>query len=138
MAELGAVQKAHTLPRLRVLSLAQYATLEALAETFIPAEDCAQGAIDARVADYIDLLLAESDDATKLQWMAGLTELDREARAGFGVPFARLDPAHMRALVAEMTARPDHPESALHAFVQMAQEAAICAYYMPEIRSVEQ
>ena len=38
--------------------------LDALTETIIPADEHSPGAREARVADYIDLLLAESDDPT--------------------------------------------------------------------------
>ena len=48
-------------PRLKVLTVAQYATVEALVEAIIPADERSPGAREARVADYIDLLLSEAD-----------------------------------------------------------------------------
>jgi hypothetical protein len=44
-----------------VLSRAQYATLETLVDAIIPADERSPGAKAAKVADYIDLLLQESD-----------------------------------------------------------------------------
>ena len=41
-------------------------------ETIHPPEGTAPGAMDFRVADYIDILLSESDDVTKLEWLNGL------------------------------------------------------------------
>src|SRR5687767_9917201 len=63
----------------KVLSASQFATLEALVEAIIPADDRSPGAKQARVADYIDLLLSESDSELALQWMGGLAVLDGEA-----------------------------------------------------------
>ena len=56
------IQTTKAPPQLAFLTAAQYASLDALTETIIPADDHAPGAREARVADYIDLLLSESDD----------------------------------------------------------------------------
>jgi hypothetical protein len=70
-------------PKPLLLSAAQHATLEALVETIIPADERSPGA-KARVADYVDLLLSESDDEVKLQWLGGLAELDEKRSPAFG------------------------------------------------------
>ena len=59
--------------------MADSSSLEALVEAIIPTDERSPGAKEARVADYIDLLLSESDDELILQWMGGLAELDEEA-----------------------------------------------------------
>src|SRR5688572_24697487 len=66
-----ALQTTQAPPKLLVLSPAQYATLEALVETIIPTDERSPGAKEARVADYVDLLLSESSDDAKLQWLGG-------------------------------------------------------------------
>ena len=62
-----------------MLTAAQYATVEALVEAIIPADERSPGAREARVADYIDLLLSEADAPLRQQWLAGLAALDAEA-----------------------------------------------------------
>ena len=54
----AAIQTTGAPPKLAFLSAAQYAAVDAVAETIIPADDHSPGARAARVADYIDLLLA--------------------------------------------------------------------------------
>ena len=85
------VQRRKLSPRPKVVPVARFATLEALVEAIIPSDEHAPGAKQARVADYIDLLLSEADDELKLQWLGGLEALDAEAAARFGLPFAKLD-----------------------------------------------
>src|SRR5436190_22904470 len=60
----------------KALSPSQFATLDALVEAIIPTDDRSPGAKQARVADYIDLLLVESPSELTLQWLGGLAALD--------------------------------------------------------------
>jgi hypothetical protein len=120
-------------PRLHVLSREQYDILDALVDTLIPPHGSSPGAKHARVADYIDLLLAESDDSTKLEWLSGLAELDRESKTGFGVPFTKLNPAWMRALVDEIHSGDRAPQTALESFVALARQTAVHGFYSVEL-----
>jgi hypothetical protein len=95
------IQKANAAPALKVLSAPQYATVEALVEAIIPADERSPGAKEARVADYIDLLLSEGDAALQKQWLDGLAALDAEAAARFDAPFLRLEAAQVYALLDE-------------------------------------
>ena len=90
LAAFAAIQAKKAPPRLKVLTTAQYATVEALVETLIPADERSPGAREARVADYIDLLLSEADVPLRQQWLAGLGALDAEAGKRFGAPFVEL------------------------------------------------
>ena len=73
-----------------MLTTAQYATVGALVEAIIPTDERSPGAREARVADYIDLLLSEADAPLRQQWLAGLAALDAEAKKRFGAAFVRL------------------------------------------------
>jgi glucoside 3-dehydrogenase (cytochrome c) hitch-hiker subunit len=90
-------------PRLKVLTVAQYATVEALVEAIIPADERSPGAREARVADYIDLLLSEADAFLRQQWLDGLTALDAEAGKRFDTPFVRLPEAQVVALLTDIS-----------------------------------
>lgn len=127
------LQAERTPPKLLVLSPAQYATLEAFVETIIPADDHSPGAKDARVADYIDLLLSETEDGVKLQWLGGLAELDEEARARFKRGFSALTPPQMEKIVAGIAANERIPETPVETFFVMAKTATINGYYTSEI-----
>ena len=127
------IQAAKTPPTLLVLSPAQYATLEALVETIIPTDDRSPGAKEARVADYVDLLLSEQDQSVKLQWLGGLAEMDREATRRFGAPFRRLTAPQMESLVTAISRNEKTPKTPAETFFVMAKTATIHGYYTSEI-----
>jgi hypothetical protein len=101
LAAFADIQRTNAPPSLKVLTAHQYETLAALAEAIIPADERSPGAREARVADYVDLLLSEADDKVRAQWIDGLTVLDAEAAARYAAPFADLSAADMEALLIE-------------------------------------
>jgi glucoside 3-dehydrogenase (cytochrome c) hitch-hiker subunit len=103
LAAFADVQKAGTAPVLRVLTPAQYATVERLVEAILPTDERSPGAKDARVADYMDLLLAEAEEGLRKDWLAGLAALDAESTKRFGRGFAKLDPAQTDALLTDIS-----------------------------------
>jgi hypothetical protein len=103
LAAFADVQKAGTAPVLRVLTPPQYVTVERLVEAIIPTDERSPGAKDARVADYMDLLLAEADEGLRKDWLAGLAALDAESTKRFGRAFAKLDPAQTDALLTDIS-----------------------------------
>jgi hypothetical protein len=127
------VQAANAPPALRVLSPAQYATLQAFVETIIPADERSPGAREARVADYIDLLLSESDESLKLQWLGGLAELEEEARTRFGRPYAKLTASEVETLVTDISRNERAPGTPLETFFVMAKTATIHGFYTSEV-----
>jgi hypothetical protein len=127
------LQKTNAPPKLLVLSHAQYATLDALVETIIPADERSPGAKQARVADYIDLLLSEADDAVRLQWLGGLAELDEEAVGRFTLPYAKLTAARREAVLTTISRNEREPATPLETFFVMAKTATIQGYYTSEI-----
>jgi hypothetical protein len=129
----AAIQAEQGPPKLAFLTAGQYATLDALAETIIPADDHSPGARAARVADYIDLLLAESDDQTQRTWTAGLTLLDVESRNRFKVPYAQLTPPQAAELLTGISRNESSPKTPLGQFFVTTKEATIRGYYTSEI-----
>ncbi len=127
------IQASQAPPRLAFLTAAQYTTLDALTETIIPTDDHSPGARDARVADYIDLLLSESDDPTQRAWTAGLALLDAESRRRFKVPYAQLTPAQATELLTPLARNEDSPNAPLEQFFTTTKDATIRGYYTSEI-----
>jgi hypothetical protein len=127
------LQAAKAPPSPKALTAAQFATLEAFAEAIIPADERSPGAKQARVADYIDLLLSERDAEEKLLWIGGLAALDAEAVAQFRAPFARLDATQVERLLTAISRNEAEPETPLETFFVMTKQATIQGYYTSEI-----
>ena len=102
-AAFAEIQRTNAAPRLKVLSAAQYATLGALAEAIIPADERSPGAKEARVADYVDLVLSEGDEKLRAEWLDGLAALDADAVTRFGAPFVKLDAAQVEAMLTDIS-----------------------------------
>ena len=127
------IQEAQVAPAPKILSSAQFTTLDAFVEGIIPADDHSPGAREARVADYIDLLLSEVDEDVALQWIGGLAELDEEAMTRFQLPFARLDAMQVDTILASISTNELDPKTPLESFFVMTKRAAIDGYYTSEI-----
>ncbi len=127
------VQQRNAPPTPRVVPAARFVTLEALVDAIIPPDDRSPGAKEARVADYIDLLLSEADDDLKKQWLGALEALDAEATVRFGSPFARLDPESTDTLMATISRNEQAPQTPLEFFFKDAKQATLHGYYTSEI-----
>jgi len=103
LAAFAEAQKANAAPVLKVLTPAQYVTVERLVEAIIPTDERSPGAKDARVADYMDLLLSEADARLRQDWLDGLAALDAEASKRFGRGFEKLDPSQTDALLTDIS-----------------------------------
>ncbi len=118
---------------LKVLSKAQFDALEALTEAIIPTDERSPGAKQARVADYIDLLLSELDRDVALQWIGGLAALDAEAMSRFKAPFSRLRDTQVDAILQTISRNEKSPQTPLEAFFVMTKQATIRGYYTSKI-----
>src|SRR5262249_43427535 len=134
VAAFDQIQRAKASPALRVLSQSQYATVDVLVEAIIPADENSPGAREARVADYVDLLLSEAEDSLKRTCLEGLTALDAESQERFGAPFARVDPVQIDELLADLSRGERAPQpTPLEAFFVTTKQATIHGYYTSEI-----
>lgn len=129
----AAIQRSGAAPKLRALTPAQYATVDAFTEAIIPTDAHSPGARAARVADYIDLLLSESDAALKNSWTQGLAELDAAAVAKYKAPFVKLTPVQVHELLTEISASEGAPKTPVEHFFKTTKDATIRGYYTSEI-----
>ena len=120
-------------PTPRVVPDGRFATLEAFVDAIIPSDERSPGAKEARVADYIDLLLSESEPPVRQLWLDGLAALDAEAMSRSGSMFARLAPASMDTLMTDISRNERAPVTALDSFFKVAKQATIYGYYTSEI-----
>jgi hypothetical protein len=129
----AALQRRQGPPQLTFLTSTQHATLEALTETIIPTDEHSPGARAARVADYIDLLLAESDEQTQRTWTTGLALLDVESRVMFRASFVELNGAQAIELLASISRNEANPRTPVERFFVTTKDATIRGYYTSEI-----
>jgi hypothetical protein len=140
MAAFAEVQKAASAskkaaPALKALTAQQYASVEAVVDAIIPTDEQSPGAKDARVADYIDLLLSEQDEA-KQDWIAGLAALDAESTTRFQAPIAKLKAEQLETLLTDISKNENGPadqQTPLEKFFVTTKRATIFGYYTSEI-----
>lgn len=124
-ASLGALQ-------LRVLSPAQNAAVTAVAEAIIPRTDT-PGATDARVNEFIDLLLADwykEEDRDRL--LRGIDAIDAEAKALGNTTFAAATPNTQHTLLERWDSAESGPETATAAFKRL-KNLTVYGYFTSEI-----
>jgi hypothetical protein len=127
------IQETKSAPQLKALSPLQFETLEVLVDAIIPTDDRSPGAKQARVADYIDLLLSETDRELTLGWFGGLAALDAEATSRFRAPFSRLTARQVDAILQTISRNESAPKTPLETFFVMAKQATIRGYYTSNI-----
>ena len=133
----AAIQAAKAPPKLKVLTASQYATVETLAEAIIPADERSPGAKEARVADYMDLALSDTEATERQQFLDGLAAFEAEATGRTGTAFAQMTPAQVEALLTDLS-RNEKPaegvqQSKAEQFFVAAKHATIHGYYTSEI-----
>lgn len=133
VAALAAAQQTGQPTTLAFLTPAQFAAVDALAEAIIPADAHSPGARDARVAEYIDLLLSEADAATQRAWTGGLVALESQCQRQFGAPFAGASADQQTAILTEISRNEASPTSVLEVFFRATKDATIRGYYTSEI-----
>jgi hypothetical protein len=127
------IQETNAAPQLKVFSPSQLETLEVLVEAIIPTDDRSPGAKQARVADYIDLLLSEAERELTLEWFGGLAALDAAAMSRFRSPFSRLGARQVDTILQSISRNELAPETPLETFFVMAKQATIRGYYTSNI-----
>ena len=88
----------------RVLTDEQLRTVAAIVERIIPRTDT-PGAADARVPEFIDLMLADwYGDVERTRFLDGLVQIDGRSRSRHGGPFLQLTEPQQSALLLEADA----------------------------------
>jgi hypothetical protein len=127
----------------RALTAAEYEMVSQAAERIIP-RTTTPGASDARVADFIDVMLSDWHDVTdRDRFKAGLSELDARARALSSRVFAQLTEQQQIALLEtldrELQARRESDEAdADNHWFAMLKHLTIWGYYTSRPGIVEE
>jgi hypothetical protein len=132
-AGFARIQATQAPPSLTFLTKAEYAAVDLLVETIIPADEQSPGAREARVADYLDLLLGESSAEVQQRWRGGLAGLDAAARSRHQRPFAELSATEAAGVLTTIAQHEANPQAPPDLFFKDAKEATIRGYYTSEI-----
>jgi hypothetical protein len=119
--------------KLAFFTRAQLATVDALSERIIPADDHSPGARAAKVADFIDLLVSESPADIKTAWTEGLTALDQASTERFKAPFVKATAEQQVALLTDISRNEIDPKTPLEVFFREAKSRTITGYYTSKI-----
>ena len=117
----------------RFFNAQQVRTLDALAETIIPADEHSPGARAAGVWAYIDAIVADSDESRKSMWQEGLAAVDKRAVAEWGNDFAEGRPEQQVSLLRKLSQDEDHPQTPEERFFVAVKLATIDGYYTSRI-----
>ena len=114
---------------LKFFSQAQLNQIAALAETIIPADDHSPGARAARTHEFIDDIVAISDQKTKDLWSQGLAALERTTRSEYGRGFEDCDASQQVALLEKLAVNEQDPQTLEEKFFVAAKRATVDGYY---------
>jgi gluconate 2-dehydrogenase gamma chain len=117
----------------RFFTADEYALLDALCETIIPADAEGGGAHDAGVAFYIDTRILHSEESRQEFWRGGLAELNQRNRRETGEKFADLNEAARYKLLAALLENERSPRTALERFAVQVKALTIEAYAASEV-----
>ena len=129
----------------QALSKEQDALVTAIAELIIPTTDT-PGATAARVNEYVDKMLSDwYPEDNRIQFAAGLADVDERSRDTFGKPFvdgtAEEQHALLTQLESERTTWRDGSQNEPGAdppFFQMMREMTIAGHYTSEIGATQE
>jgi hypothetical protein len=95
----------------RFFSAAEYASLDGLCETIIPADEESGGAREAGVPMYIDTIALYADARTQESWRSGLGSVDQFTRDRFQRRFAELSSGEREQIVAALLENERSPKT---------------------------
>lgn len=117
----------------KVFSEHQLETIGALSETIIPADGHSPGAKAARVEEYIDEIIAVSNESTKKFWAEGLAVIDRMAQVDYLKDFVNCSSDQQTTLLRKVSKNEEHPRTLEERFFVAVKRATVDGYYNSEI-----
>jgi choline dehydrogenase-like flavoprotein len=114
-------------------SPAQKAAVSQVADLIIPSDDVAPGAGAAKVAEYLDFVVAHADKDEQRQWVQGLRLLDDLGTKRNGKAFTDLTPKQQVALLEGLARAEDDPRSPAEKFFVRLKGLVAEGYYTSEI-----
>jgi hypothetical protein len=127
-AEFAAIEPA------KFFTPVEFAMLDELTESIIPADDHSPGARAANVAVYIDARLAEAFEPQEPEkWRAGLQSVDALCHKMHDHAFMEAGPKQRMAVLSRMAENENHPKTPDQIFFGELKAATVHAYYTSKI-----
>ena len=111
----------------------QKATVSALADLIIPADEVSRGAKAAGVEDYVDFVVANASREDQQAWVDGLRVLDETSRTRFGSEFRVLLADQKEHLLAEIAGEETSPRTGAGRFFVRVKHAVAEGFYTSKI-----
>jgi len=126
-------RKPRAAPR-RFFTQGEFAMVDELSELIIPTDDHSPGARAAKVAEYIDQLLAETrEEESKQEWREGLKLTDRISNEMSGRPFMQASQEQRVALLERIAQNEANPQKPEEKFFALLKSRVAYAYYTSKI-----
>jgi hypothetical protein len=116
-----------------VFTAPQLETIAALSEIIIPADEHSPGAKVARVELFIAEIVGISDHATEEFWIAGLSAVDKLARAQWDKAFVDCNSDQQYEIVRKMSLGERHPSTLEERFFVAVKQATVEGYYNSKV-----
>lgn len=111
----------------------QKATVSALADLIIPADEVSPGAKGAGVEDYVDFVVANASREDQQAWVDGLRVLDETSRTKFGSEFRALLADQKEHLLAEIAGEETSPRTGAGRFFVRVKHAVAEGFYTSKV-----
>jgi hypothetical protein len=111
----------------------QLETIATLSEIIIPTDKHSPGARAAGVHEYIDDLIADSEESQKALWMQGLAAVDKMTELQHGKQFVVCPAEQQVALIEEISKNEEKPTRLEEQFFVAIKKATVDGYYTSEI-----
>ena len=120
-------------PGLRFFTEAENRALIELSERIIPADDNSPGAREAKVSEYIDILVSLGNEQVKKNWRDGLAAINQMSRDRFGKEVADASVEQQVELLTALSRNEKSPQTVEEKFFKLVKNATIDGYYTSEI-----
>jgi gluconate 2-dehydrogenase gamma chain len=115
------------------LSQSEMRTVAELAERIIPTDDSSPGAKEARVPDFIALIVSASPEPVRITWREGLAAVNSRSKRMFSRDFADATEAEQIELLAIISRNERNPQTVEERFFRTVKIATVDGYYTSEI-----
>jgi hypothetical protein len=130
----AAQKKAPTKPQpLKFFTEDENKTVIEMSERIIPADENSPGAKEAKVNEYIDLIVSVSPDEVKKNWREGLAAVNKKSQDMFGRDFSSATEEEQIRLLTEISKNERAPQTVEERFFRTIKNATIDGYYTSKI-----
>jgi len=120
-------------PATGMFSKHQMDTIAALSEIIIPADSHSAGAKAAGVDQYINEIVAASEETSKKLWIDGLAAIDKMAKLECGRPFSDCGADQQVNLLRKISLNEEHPVTLEEQFFVAVKQSTVDGYYSSDV-----